>query len=148
MKTLIAILILSALFQVAFIPINLVLLILISRSLITPSKTNLTLAFVSGLILSLLTNQNLGFYALIFVIFTELIGLLRESNLSANPLVIVPVSFGCLAVLGFLEKLFFGVTINFNLIISASLISLVIYLLVRFWEERFIPNTSIKLKIK
>lgn len=52
MKTLLLLIALFAFLQSAFLPINLVLVLIIARSLIVDDRENLFLAFFGGLILS------------------------------------------------------------------------------------------------
>lgn len=147
MKTFIVVLILAALMQASFLPINLVLLLLISRSLISYGKENLYLAFFSGILLGLLLSVNVGFYSLIFVIFIQALRMMRRLISSANFLVVIPLSFVILLVMSLLEQVFLKQSLNFSLILVETVLSLPVYILVRFWEERFMVAPPLKLKV-
>ncbi|MBI3486002.1 hypothetical protein HY025_03585 [Candidatus Daviesbacteria bacterium] len=147
MKLFILILVLAIFLQTTLTPIDLCLMLLICRSFIVDEKINYYLAFFNGIFLGVLTSQNLGFFALFFLITVKLISLIKKTALTANFLSILPVAFLILLTQSFLEKFFFNQTINFNKIYVEVILILPIYLLVRFWEERFIVRPGIKLKI-
>lgn len=147
MKTFIFIIILAAFLQTAAIPVDLVLLLILSRSLITTDSLNLYLAFFAGILLGLLTPTNLGFYALFFIFISWVGQLLRKTPLISNILTILPISFIAVLALSLVLKLFQGESINLTHILVDTLLSLPIYIGVRFWEERFIVPTGIKLKM-
>jgi len=147
MKLFIFILILACFLQGAFLPLNIALILLISRSLIAVERSNLYLAFIAGILLGLLTSLNIGFYALIFIVMVELTHLLRKSPLSANILTVVPLTFLFLLALSLLEQFIFGSAVQTSLLLIQAVLSLPIFLLVRFWEERFIIAAPLKLKV-
>lgn len=147
MKLFIFILILACFLQGAFLPLNLALILLISRSLITVERSNLILGFIAGILLGLITSVNIGFYSLLFLIFIELTHTIKKSPLSSNILTIVPLTFLFTGVLSFFEQTFFGSQIHISLLFVQALLSLPLFLVIRFWEERFIISTPLKLKV-
>lgn len=147
MKLFIFILILACFIQSAFLPLNIVLILLISRSLIFPQRSNLILAFVCGVLLGLLTSVNIGFYALLFVLMVEGVHLLRKSPLSANILTIVPLTFFLISLLSLIEQVVFGSLIHLSLLFIQAFLALPLFLLVRFWEERFVVQAPLKLRM-
>lgn len=146
MKTLIIVLIIAAFLQTTVLPIDLILLILVCRTYLRSEKVNLYLAFVFGLLVSHLNLTSWGFDSLIYlgvVLGTQMLSKLR---LAANPLLVVPISFIFLF-LSKLANLSSGSTIDLPKLILAALLSLPAFYLIRIWEERFIVQKEIKLKI-
>lgn len=148
MKTLVIILILSAFLQTTVLSVNLVLIILILRSLVRNDVKNLYLAFFIGLLMSILDFKPLGFYSLIYLIAilgSQAITRLRFSN---HLLIIFPVSLFFLVG----EKLILSWMNGESLqiwpqIVVETVFILPTYILVRFWEERFIARKEIKLRM-
>lgn len=140
MKTLILILIILSFIQTTILPLNLVLIILIVRSLIRPEKNNLLLAFGFGLLLSHLNLQPLGFQSLIYLTSTQLTQILSKSRFSANPLLVVPLTV--------VFSTFSLMTIQLvPQVLIESFLALPIFYILRLWEERFIVRKEIKLRI-
>lgn len=111
-------------------------------------KSNLYLAFFGGILLGLLMSVNIGFYTLLFIIIVEILRMLRRFAISANILVVPPITFVFLLVISYLEQLFFHQTFSLGNLIVQALLALPIYILVRFWEERFVVAPPLKLKIR
>lgn len=148
MKTLVIILTVAAFLQSTILPINLVLIILIARSLIRPQRANLILAFSFGLLISHLNLQLLGFQSLTFLILIQFTQILSTSRVSANPLLIIPLSFLSLSL-----NLIATSILNYQSIhlmpqvLIEGLLSLPIFYLIKLWEERFIVRKEIKLRV-
>ena len=148
MKTLLLLITLFAFLQSAFLPVNLVLVLLIARSLIIDDRENLYLAFFGGLILSFLAQINLGYYPILFLVVVKLSGMLK----------LLPVSFNLLMV--FLSgALIVALTTTVNRFIIGQyvevwphLIEVVLviptYFFVKLWEERFVVKSHMKLKMR
>ncbi len=147
MKTLIIILIIASFLQTTILPVDLVLLILICRAYIRSDRTNLYLAFGFGLLTSHLNLSPLGLQSLLYLLFIQATESLSKIRLAGNPLLIIPMSFIFLS----LNQLANSVTnqgiFEITKLILASLLSLPILFLVRLWEERFIIQKEIKLKL-
>lgn len=103
-----------------------------------PDKANLFLAFAFGLLNGHLNLATLGLTSVTYLIIAAIVEGLSKSRLAGNPLLIVPLTFGLL--LGSQVTLFPKIFLE-------SLISLPIFYLVKIWEERFIVQKEIKLKV-
>lgn len=147
MKTFILFLIFAILLQTTLIPINLCLIMLVCRGLTIDERANFYLAIISGVTLGLLTSLNLGFYPLIFLIYILLLSLFKKSSFSANFLLFLPLAFLLYLATAFLEKIFFNQSINLYKLLFELVLTIPIYLIVRFWGERFVVNKGIKLKV-
>lgn len=147
MKLFILLLTLAAFIQTAFLPINLCLVLLIARSLVTVERTNLYAAFISGIILGLLSGANLGFRPLIFLIIVEIAQIFKKLPISTT-LFLIPLSFGLIFIANLLESLLFGQHINVQSMVLEMIVLPLAYLLIRFWEERFVVKPGIKLRFK
>lgn len=146
MKTLIVVLILLSFLQATLIPLDLVLIFLILRSYIVPEKENLYLGFSFGLFISFLQNSPLGVYSLIFILILQIVQVIKSFPL-INPWVIFPILFISLVAYSVLIALFFHQTISFTKILIEIIVALPIYILISFWEERFIVKKEIKLRV-
>jgi len=147
MKLFIFLLIIACLVESAFLPINIVLILLISRSLNIDEDANLYMGFFSGIFLGLLSSFNLGFYALAFLISVQIIRISKKMPISANTLTVVPLSFILILLLSLAQEFFFQETFTLSSVIIQSLLALPIFIMVKFWEERFVVAPPLKLKI-
>lgn len=142
MKTLIVILIIASLLQTTILPINLVLIILICRAYLKAEATNLYLAFIFGLLMSHLEITPLGLQAIVYLLIVQITQTFAKSRLAGNWLLIVPISLVFLS----LNQLAISMQLSLKVVLE-SLISLPVFYLIRLWEERFIVQKGIKLKI-
>ncbi len=147
MKLFTVIIILAALIQSSFLPLNLVLILLICRSLVVEDSYNMILALSMGILLGILTAQNIGFWPLIFLIVIRLLYLVKKLPVTNNVLTIPPIVFVTILAVSFIEQLIFHQTLNLIIIILESLLSVPLYLLERFWETRFTVHSGVKLKL-
>lgn len=138
---------LAAFLQSSFLGVNLVLLLIAARSLILKDQDNYLIAFISGIILGILLTQNLGFWALVFLLVVKLIQLIKELPFTSNIVTVLPIGFLVVLISSFLEQLFFKQSINFTKIIIETLVFLPIYILIKIWEERFVVKPVFKLKL-
>jgi len=148
MKFFILILIISIFLQTSFVPVNLALILLLSRAYVVDEKMNLYLAFISGIMLGILSSQNIGFWPLIFLVVVKIVGLMRRLPISANFLTILPVSFLLIGLVDLAKSFILNQTFNWNLFLVEVIVTLPIYILVSFLEDRFVPKADIKLKIR
>lgn len=148
MKTIIFLFIIAAFIQSSFLPLNLVLIMLICRSLVIEETVNYYLALGSGLLLGILSPLNLGFWPLLFIVIVKLVQLLRKLPVLANLFTVLPISFLILTAVLYLQQLFFGQSIDFKLVVIETLLVLPTFIFFRFWEERFIIKPELKLRIK
>lgn len=136
MKTLIIILIIASLLQTTILPINLVLIILICRAYLKAEPANLYLAFAFGLLISYLDLKPIGVQSIVYLTSVLLIQVLSKSRLAGHWLLITPISL-----------IFLSLNQLSTKVIWESLFSLPIFYLIRWWEERFIAQKDIKLRL-
>lgn len=149
MKTYFFLLILAAFLQASFLPLNLVLMLLICRSLVLPGKKeNLILAFAAGILLSLLQSQNIGFWALVFLLVVRGVALTKKLPVSKNLLTVLSVSIITITLVTLTQQLFFKQSFDPKLVLFESVLILPLYLIMLFWEERFEVRPEIKLKLR
>lgn len=82
-----------ALFESTIIPLNFTLLAIISWSVLRPAKEVLLIAFVSGLILDLLTGKILGSSSLLFLIISLVIFLYKNRFQASRLSFLLPFTF-------------------------------------------------------
>ncbi len=148
MKSLFFILTIAAFLQTTFLPINLVLIIIICRSVAYNETSNYYYAFFAGIILGLLSAHNLGFFGLVFLIIVKLAHIIRKLPITTNIFTIIIITFALTYLTALMELFFLKISLNLQKIIIESLISLPVFVLIRIWEERFIVRSDIKLKIR
>lgn len=149
MKTLITILIISSFLQSTILPIDITLIILISRAFIREGKANLYLAFGFGLLDGFLSLNILGAKSIIYVVLVQLAQMLSKSRLSGNGVFIIPISFVLLSINQLVTSALNYYSIQlFPKIFLESIISLPVFYTVRFWEERFIVKKELKLRVR
>lgn len=147
MIPIVIILALASLLQTTLLSLDLVVLVLIARAFILDEKSNFWLAFGFGLILALLSGYPLGSLSLAYLLVVAVVSSIRKTPLDTHPLIIVPMTFILLACIAWLEKILFGMKLSMGIIILETILVLPVYLILRFWEERFIPKKDIKLKM-
>ncbi|GEM_PF-1988433 len=147
MKTLIIILIIAAFLQTTILPIDLILLILICRAYVKSEKTNLYLGFAFGLLVSHLNLTPLGLQSLTYIAAVAATESLSKLRLAGNPLLILPISLVFLFLNQIINSPLSYNPLAFTKVIFASISSLPILYLIRFWEERFIVQKGVKLKL-
>lgn len=149
MRTLIVVLIILAFLESAILNIDLVLMVLILRAFVKEEKGNLYLALGFGLFLAHLKFQNLGLVPFIYLVLVQLSHILSKSRLSNNHWVVLPITLVMLVI----QDIIFSVINHFSIqiwpktLIEAILV-IPVYLIIRFWEERFVIKPEIKLKIR
>ncbi|MBU1031609.1 hypothetical protein KKE03_01650 [Patescibacteria group bacterium] len=147
MKTLIITLIIASFLQSTILPIDLVLIILICRAYIKSGKSNLYLAFAFGLITSHLDLGIWGLQSLIFLIIIQAVQMLSKARFATNPLLILPISFIFLSLNGFINFLIGVQIFQLQKLLLEAFLSLPVLYMIRLWEERFIVQREIKLKV-
>lgn len=147
MKTLIAILIIASFLQATILLIDLVLIILICRAYIKSEKANLYLAFAFGLLISHLDLGILGVQSIVFLIIIQAVQILSKSRFASNPFLILPISFVFLSLNGFINFLIGMQTFQLQKLLLEAFLSLPVLYMIRLWEERFIVQKEIKLKV-
>lgn len=148
MRTLIFVLIIVSFIQSTILPLEGVLIILICRSYIRSDKANFFLAFGFGLLIAYLNLIVLGLPSLIYLILLSVTASLSKSRLAGNSLLIVPLSLFLLSVNQAATSVFLHQSIQlFPKVFWEALLSLPILYLLRLWEERFIVQKEIKLRV-
>lgn len=148
MRLFIVLLVLSAFVQSAFLPVNLCLVLIISRSFVEERSSNLIASFLCGIFLGLLTATNIGFWAVTFLIVSKVLHILRNLPLTNNPRLIVPIALIVIVVVSFLEQIFLGQKINLLKIGVETLLTIPVFIFIRFWEDRFVVKAPTRLKIR
>lgn len=147
MKAFLLFIVLFAFLQSAVLTLNLVLVILIARSLVLDDGENLISAFFGGLILSLLTQTNLGYWPLVLILTVKLGQLLKSLPVSFNPIMIFIAGAVQILMVVLLNKFFINERIEIYPHIIEAVLVLPAYFLIRIWEERFVAKSTIKLRI-
>lgn len=147
MKTFLLLLILLSFLQSAFLPFNLVLVFLIARSLVVEDRSNLILAFGSGLVLSFLTQVNLGYWPVVLVLAVKLAGMVKKIPVSFNPVIILLSGTVVISIVAVINNFFIGEKIQILPLILEAVLVLPAYYLTRAWEERFVVKGTIRLKV-
>lgn len=148
MKAIILILILTTFIQATILPVDLVLLILILRTYITKEKSNLFLAFSIGFLVSHLSLSPLGLQSIIYLIAVQLTQIYARLPYWNTLLTLMPFIVLLLVANTFILALVTNQSINIwpDLILE-GIFSIPVYLMIRFWEERFIIRNNTKLKM-
>lgn len=147
MRTLIVVLIISSFLQSTILPVDLVLIILLCRAFLKTDKANLYLAFAFGLLTSHLTLIPIGLQSIIFLLVIVVTESLSKSRLSQNALLIVIISFVVISINQIIVSVFTDQSLQLIPKIYGGFLSLPIFYLVRFWEERFVVRKEIRLRI-
>ncbi len=147
MKTLIVILIITAFLQTTIVPIDLVLLILICRAYMKSGKENLYLAFAFGILTAHLNLTHLGLTSLIYLTAVWVTQILSKRPLAGNPLLIVPISLILLLFNQIANSYISHQTLEVPKVIIPTLLSLPLLYVIKLWEERFIVQKEIKLRV-
>ncbi len=149
MNVLIGLIILSSFLQTSFLGINVVLIIIIARSFLMENKANYFLALFSGILLGLLSAQNIGFWPLILLLGTKIAHVLRKMPFNISIITFIPVLIVCVVLAAAAELLFLNQTINWTKVVIEVIVGLPIFTFIRFWEDKFfIRPSTVKLKLR
>ncbi len=141
-------LILFCFLQEAFLPFNLVLLVLISRAFVVDEKENYYLAFAFGLLLSFLAGYPLGVLSIIYLSLVFAIHIFRRMQFATHLLTLIPIAAVSLFLDGAARSLMLSSSFDLKLFLPQIILIIPVYLATLFWEERFIPKKDLKLKVK
>lgn len=147
MKTFLLFLSVFAFMQSAFLPLNLVLVLLIARSLVREDRSNLFMGFFGGLILSFLTQVNLGYWPIVFILVVKLSSLIKRLPVSFNPLIIFFCSIFIVSSVRIFNVFFMNEELKITTLIFEAILVVPVFYLVRGWEERFVVKGVIKLRV-
>lgn len=147
MKTTIFILTVISFLQTTIIPVNLVLIILICKSIIDQDENNLFLAFGFGLFNAHLTLGNLGLQSFLYLILIQITLIVSRWRFSIHWLQIYPLTVLLLSIYVFALAIVGQRSVQiFPQVFIESLFSLPVYFIIKLWQERFIVKKDIKLK--
>jgi hypothetical protein len=148
MKTLLLLITLFAFLQSAFLPVNLVMVILVARALVVPDRENLFLAFFGGIILSFLTQVNLGYFPLIFILVVKLGEFIKTFPVSFNIFMIFLSGSVLIAIVGGLNMLFISQNMSLYTHLVEAILVVPFYFVIKLWEERFVVKSHMKLRMR
>ena len=149
MNVFIGLLIFAAFLQTSFVGINLVLLLIAARSFVIETRSNYFLAFGSGILVGILSAQNIGYWPLILLITVKIAHLFRKLPFSISILTFMPVLILSLTTATGVEYLFLKQTINWVKVGVEFIVGIPLFLFIRFWEDRFMIHTqSVKLRMR
>jgi len=138
-------------FQGALLPVNLVLMVILVKSFVTNSPSNYWLAFLFGLLVSLLSGYPLGLVSILYLIFVAVVYIVKQVEFSSHWLLTFALIFILLTANRIVLDLFtgasFGSGVNSGVMLAEAVLILPVLFLVRLWEERFIPPSAIRLKV-
>lgn len=146
MKELIFILICLSFLQSSLVDLDLVAAFLIVRSFTSNKQSNMYLAFGFGLLIASLTGGILGQSSLVYLIFVLIAQFIKVLPVHTNWLTIVPLSLGLFLLQQIFIYLIYGVSIEPKTVLIHSFLVLAIYVLLKFWDERFVAKEQLKIK--
>lgn len=147
MKIFLLVIVLASFLQSAFLPINFVLVLIVARSLVVEDTGNYFLAFFGGLILSFLTQANLGYWPIIFLIVVKLAYMIKKIPVSFNPLIIFISGAILILITDYSGLLFSQQSFSLWIYLTEIILILPIYFISKIWEERFTVKKHTKLRI-
>lgn len=147
MRILYILIILIAIFQSSFFPANLVLAFLIAKSYTRPDSNDYLLALTGGLTNGLLQGSNIGITTLLLVISVFTTHLYRQTPFSANLLFFIPYAFMVILVLNIFQAVFALALIDWLVIGVESILSVLIFALIRALGLIGRESHHLKLKI-
>ena len=149
MNVLIGLLIFASFLQTSFVGVNLILLLIIARSFVVESRSNYLLAFAFGILVGILSAQNMGTWPLILLITVKIAHLIRKLPFSMSVLTFMPVVILSLLFSYGSEYLFLNQSIDWVKAGIELAVSIPVYAFIRFWEERFYNHpTTVRLKMR
>lgn len=135
-------------FQISSVAVPWVLLVLVSRSFLVDDRKNWYLAFIFGLLLSLLLGLPLGSLSLIYLAVIALIRLFKHIQPTSHWLMILPLTWVILLVEETIKSWWTHSSLDLVALTIQALLILPIHLGVLFWEERFTAKGDLRLKVK
>lgn len=134
--------------QATLLPVSFTLLLIICRSFITDDSKNFWLAFLFGLLLSLLLGLPLGSLSFIYLLMIVFVKVFKSAQPTSHWLMIFPLGVTLLVINHLLQSLILGSSLNLPSLVPAVLLIIPTYLLVRFWEDRFTSKGDLRLKVR
>lgn len=149
MNVFIGLLIFAAFLQTSFVPVNMVLVLIVARSLLIDARSNYFLAFSAGILLGVLSAQNIGYWPIILLIAVKVTYLIRKLPFNIGlPTFLLALALS-LTIQILAEYLFLHHSINWTKPLTEFITGIPIFLFIRFWEDRFMIHTQgVKLKMR
>lgn len=138
----------AALLQTTVVSLNLCLVTLIAVAFIRRDGLDLYVGFIGGLILGLLSGVNVGFYPIIFLIILEAIYFYKKLPISGNAFFSLPAIIGSLLFLDLSQQIILNQSPNFYSLPIETLLFLLIFFLVQFFEDRVNQAYDTRLRLK
>lgn len=145
--TAIIVLIFIAFLQTSVLSFDLILIIILTRAFLRVDKSNLLLSFTLGLLTSILGNLPLGVNSAIYLILTYSMQLITTTKLVKNIYTFTVLIFVLAFLHNFLIWWWLGQSIWWVNILIETMVALPTFVILRFWEERFVVKKEIKLKV-
>ncbi|MBI2601012.1 hypothetical protein HYW42_03600 [Candidatus Daviesbacteria bacterium] len=147
MKTLLALLIIVAFLQTTILPFDLVVVILILRSVVKADQLNLYLGFGMGLLVSHLSAIPIGVDSIIYLVLIQITRSFAKSQFSENIFLFLPLAVVLLIISNVSKALIFNQSISlWPEVATQILLAIPVYYALKLWEERFIFKKEIKLR--
>ncbi|OGE25791.1 hypothetical protein A3C32_03375 [Candidatus Daviesbacteria bacterium RIFCSPHIGHO2_02_FULL_41_14] len=143
----IVLLLLLTFIQSALLPFDLILIVIIVRSFLMNSRSNYYLAFLMGLLVAFLSGQPLGIMSIVYLLVVKVVHSIRLAAFASHWSVSIPVTFITVMIYYLLSKFLLGISLNLWYVPVQMIMVVPLYLIIGFWEERFIGRSVIKLKI-
>ncbi len=143
----IILLILLSFIQSSLLRIDLLAIVLLSRSLLVEDNTNYYLAFGLGLLVSFLQNMDLGLLSIFYLILVKLTYLIKRVPFSTKWFFILPLAL-LLTLVQQLLFLIMGTSIDWMSLSIQTLSVIVIYPLIKIWVERIEVKSKSSLVFK
>lgn len=123
------------------------LIILICRSFIIDEKNNYYLALALGILVALISGMPLGIMSFFYLISVKAARMIKALPISSS-WAVLPLSLVLLLLGQVIRSRQLGLDIDVTMLILKIGMVPIVYLLVKFWEDRFIPGQGIKLKLR
>lgn len=148
MKFLTIALIICTFLQSTIVSVDLVMLILLSRAYLTHDKTTLYLAFLFGLLVSLLSGTTLGVHSFIYLVVAEVARTASKIQVANSLIVLLPLMVVAIVFNHAISSYALNLSIQlWPLSAIETVVSIPVFFIVKIWEERFVVNKDIKLRI-
>lgn len=133
--------------QSSLLPFDLIIIVIIVRSFLFHAKSNYYLALLLGLIVSLSSGQPLGVMSVIYLLVVHLVHWIRQATFASHWSFSLPITLFVLVIYYLINQFLFGVSLNYWNIPIQLIFVVPLYLLIGFWEERFVGRSVIKLRL-
>lgn len=133
------------LIQSSIIPVNITYIFILAYSYFSMKSSDYILAFISGLILSLLSSQNLGTYPIIFILAVFLIHLSRKIPVSAHLIIFIIFSSAILFSTSQFLALLSRHSVVYIYLLIEIILSLITYFILHFFKFKHSSKQTNKL---